>query len=226
MEIILNRGENVSHVTEINFVARHENIFIIDNHLTAFWCWCKLDTNNSYKLLHVDRHYDLVPYHQTDEIVHNIDWSNTTLENIPNIRKNVGGFNIQLLRWDNYINLFHEFKPNLISYTVFVTQKEGSFHYDGHNYQEKDILELFDLIYEGDEKWIFNIDIDFFFTVIGDNRISLYTDEFINMFGKLLADESRNAAQIIICLSPECCGGWNESKRVANIILLHFGQRI
>ena len=222
MEVILNRGENSSHSTEINYVARDGSLYVIDNHLTALWCWAKLPANEQYNLLHVDRHYDLVTYTGHDAEALDVDWPNIPVEQITTYRHEIQGFDYQVLRWDNYINLFHEIYPGRIADTVFVTQKEGHLNYDGKPFVEKDVWDLFNHIFDGNNRWIFNIDIDYFFTVIGEDRILLYSYDFIDAFGELLAREAEHAAQIIICLSPECCGGWEESKKVANRILTYF----
>ena len=60
MQIIRNLGQNRSYNDELNFLAKTGKIYIMDNHLAAFYCWCKeVDLSKDYALLHIDRHHDL-----------------------------------------------------------------------------------------------------------------------------------------------------------------------
>ena len=132
----------------------------------------------------------------------------------------------QLIRWDNYINLFRAAHPDVITYGRLCTQKVGDFEYETTGFEEIEIYTLFDKIYSKGNKWIFNIDIDFFFTRVDDNLIQLFTNDFIKKFALWLKAEYENMVQLVICLSPECSGGWAKSKRVANILLDPFGESI
>ena len=52
-------GRNESYVWNLNFLWKKDNIYIMDNHLAALWCWLKeINLSGKYKLLHIDRHYD------------------------------------------------------------------------------------------------------------------------------------------------------------------------
>jgi hypothetical protein len=223
MKYLIRKGEGHSHATELNLVAQEEKIFVIDNHLAAFWCWHQLDLSSKYNLLHVDRHYDLVRYFpEYDLSVKKQDWKNMPVEKVTQFKRTGGGEGQQLIRWDNYIHLFNTVNPRTIDFALFCTQKDGDFNYSKSKCKEVEVYDLFNEIVEGETSWIFNIDIDFFFTHVGDQIVRVFSDSFIDCFGRWLKEESQYATQIIICLSPECCGGWKEAKKVANIILKHF----
>jgi len=126
---------------------------------------------------------------------------------------------LQILRWDNYINLFLAKYP-VIDFAFFLTQKDGQLNFEP-KYQEIEIYDLFEQTLEGKENWIINIDIDYFFTKPdGQWPIQYYTDEFIRATGRWISKKIQAIAQITICLSPECCGGWDNAMHVANL----FGE--
>lgn len=219
MDILLDKGQNHSGYKDLNYVARSEKIYIIDNHLAAIWCMSQIDLSRPLNLLNVDQHYDLVPYRpEHHEAIHNIDFRELPIEELTHYIYIFHGISLPLITWDNYLNLFHEKYPDAIENTTFVTQKVGTFNYQ-KQYEELEIYELFKKDFHGDHRWIFNIDLDFFFTRIEEDIIQMYSDEFISGFGRWLNEENDNIELIILCLSPECCGGWDEAKHVLNLIL-------
>lgn len=222
MKVLLDKGQNPSYATHLNYVAVEEKTYIIDNHLAAIWCMSQLDTSKKYNLLHIDRHYDLSPYNpKLHSAIHSIDLKNLPIEELTSFKTTNEKAEFQLITWDNYINLFNERFPNTIDKTIFITQKEGDLDYK-KNYKELEIYELFAEIFETENKWIFNIDLDYFFTKPEDTTIQMLTDEFIEEFALWLKGEYKNAELIILCLSPECCGGWDKAEKVLNIIKSHI----
>lgn len=215
---LLNKGRNSSYSSDLNYVAVADKTYIIDNHLAAIWCMSKLDTSKKYNLLHIDRHYDLSPYKPEIHLaIHSIDLNNLPIEELTSIKTTINELEIQLVMWDNYINLFNEKFPDTIDETIFITQKKGDFNYK-KNYKELEIYDLFAEIFEAENKWIFNIDLDYFFTTSQDTTIQMFTDEFIEEFALWLKGEYKNVELIILCLSPECCGGWDNAERILDII--------
>lgn len=50
-----------SGVSNLNFLYKEDNIYIMDNHLAAGWCWLQeLQPKTSYNFFHLDRHADLI----------------------------------------------------------------------------------------------------------------------------------------------------------------------
>lgn len=44
----------------LNFLGQDRNIYVMDNHLAAGWCWLNsLNPNEQYNFFHVDQHQDL-----------------------------------------------------------------------------------------------------------------------------------------------------------------------
>ncbi len=129
-DIIEFKGQNVSWVKDLNLLCKKNNIYVMDNHVAALWCWLQeIETKEKYNVLHVDAHYDTM--------ASRID---TWLEYLPNNIKELSindylavkfydrdfknGY--EVMRWDNYFPIFHRlYKDNINSYHFF-THKEGS----------------------------------------------------------------------------------------------------
>ena len=218
LETVVNDGRNSSHTYQVNLLARRENILVFDNHLSAYWCWSQLDLTKRYELLHIDRHYDLSQYQPEDQPLLQAEVG-TQVKDLIQITRATSMGPLQILRWDNYINLFLAKYP-VIDFAFFLTQKDGQLNFEP-KYQEIEIYDLFEQTLEEKENWIINIDIDYFFTKPdGQRPIQYYTDEFIRATGRWISKKRKAIAQITICLSPECCGGWDNAMHVANL----FGE--
>jgi len=70
---------------------------------------------------------------------------------------------------------------------------------------------------------ILNLDLDYFFLEIGDNTIQVFTDDYIEAIAKSIKLAMDNIQVLTICLSPECCGGWENALRVNKIICQILG---
>ena len=69
-----------------------------------------------------------------------------------------------------------------------------------------------------EKKWIINIDIDYFFGQVGSKIIQVFTDGYITSFAEAVKKSIPNTAIVTLCLSQECCGGWENAIRVTKII--------
>ncbi|MCD6556681.1 MAG: hypothetical protein J7K64_05745, partial [Bacteroidales bacterium] len=69
-------------------------------------------------------------------------------------------------------------------------------------------------------EWIVNIDLDYFFQKIDDTDVTLkfISNEAIDFFiGKIKTYLSNDKIKVMtIALSPECCGGWENSLELMN----------
>jgi hypothetical protein len=96
--------------------------------------------------------------------------------------------------------MFDEMKPILYEYPI-----PGLFN----------LMEyLFDEENSGTYKWIVNIDLDYFFQTIDDTDITIrfISYEAIDFFlQKIKAFLNGRIEVMTIALSPECCGGWENS---------------
>lgn len=192
----------------------------MDNHLAAGWAWLRqINSNDSHYLLHIDRHYDLLDSPKTVQsqiIAKGIDLKSQTLDEYLSLRQiGTNGDSWPLFRWDNYILNLRIVYPNIYAKTFFATFKDGNIDEDFVD-EEMDFWELMteiDYMIENktDYKWIVNLDIDYFFNNVNDKKIQVITNDVIR---KVLDKIS----VFTICLSPECCGGWEKSLSKLEII--------
>lgn len=225
-EIIKFKGKNSSWFKDLNLLCKENNIYVMDNHNAALWCWLQeIDSNEKYNILHVDAHYDTRSSH-IDEWLNNIPNNLHELDIIDYLSLKYGDPNFEdvnaIMQWDNYFPIFHRlYKTNVNGYHFF-THKEGSMFEEMENkldeYPIPGILNYMDYIFDkkraGTYKWIVNIDLDYFFQSIDDTDITIrfISDEAIDFFLKKIKKHlNDNIAVMTIALSPECCGGWENS---------------
>jgi hypothetical protein len=231
-DIIEFKGQNVSWFKDLNLLCQERNIYVMDNHVAALWCWVQeIETNEKYNILHVDAHYDTM--------ASRID---TWIKYLPD---NIKELNIhdylavkfydddfidgnEIMRWDNYFPIFDRlYKANINSYHFF-THKEGDMFEEMEDrlneYPIPGLLNLIDYVFEkatsDSYKWIVNIDLDYFFQKIDDTDITIRfisndaIDFFIEKLKKYLSNDRIKV--VTIALSPECCGGWKNSIDLMN----------
>lgn len=204
----------------VNFLYRENNIFIMDNHLAAGWCWVtSVDPSMGHNLLHIDRHYDLLDFShtvQTEIIDKGISLKDLSFDEYLGLRqRGNNGDSWPMFRWDNYILNIQLAYPNIYADKIFATQYDGN---KPSNFidQELEFLELvtnIDYWVETRTKngWIVNLDLDYFFNHVNGKRIQVFTDELITELAKNINKVINKIEVLTICLSPECCGGWEKS---------------
>ena len=217
-----------SFFQNVNFLYKEKNIYVMDNHLCAAWAWLQeLDVNSSHKLFHIDRHHDLsVDKTRIKELVldKNISLPDLTFEDFCALsyKLDYSDYDYKLFQWDNYIRNISTIYPNFYEETIF------SF-YDRAGVCEEFIVNevSFDLLpdnisywinREAASSWILNLDIDYFFMDLGNNTTEVFTDGYIISVAESIKRALDNIDVVTICLSPECCGGWQNSIRVADLI--------
>ena len=227
-ELPLDFHKKSSGVSSLNFLWQQDNIYIMDNHLAAAFCWhnaCNPD--ESYNFMHIDRHldflcnYPLEAYSQIKSIKTINDYCALQYDGQP------------LFQWDNYIKSMQLMYPKWFSYNVFSTPRgqvdktiQLLVPHMCIDYIEPDKLgdslgELFvqeDHLLYTQNKWIVNIDLDVFFN---EEIIKLYDDQYIRKIASVLNENMSKIKVLTICLSPECCGrdikdGWPNSIRALN----------
>lgn len=210
------QGRNYSGEYTQNFLWKKENIYIMDNHRAALWCWFQhIAHQETFNVFHIDQH--------TDTLYSNIDkWielcpelDGITLNDYLEISYEADDiFTLPLFRWDNYLSIFLEKYKAKIGRCYFATHQEGD--KPRHNsLQDVSPWELPNNF----ENWvsrlnnpcIVNIDIDYFVYTKSTNDIfEFFSDKYFNdLF--LAVRKSIDAGKVSVCtisLSPECCGGW------------------
>lgn len=225
MEILINKGKNSSLSCDLNYFAKSGNIYIMDNHLAAIWCWEKLPRNKRYSLFHIDAHYDLGECPPSYSLYSETDLSTipiTELTNFvdPNYKET------PYFQWDNYLHLFNRKYKGVLKEVFFITQRlDNWFELEGVMYEELDIWNIDPKICF-DNPVILNLDIDYFFEQNSGSHFKLFNEDLVYSFAKWLALNRHKFEQITIALSPECCGGWNHSINMANLILSELNLHI
>ena len=237
-----------SYAYKSNFVWKDDTlpIYIMDNHLSASWCWIQeCDSSSHYNFCHIDRHHDLAAIGDIS-VLDDIRGIKVEYGEYIGLNYNNGdpsGSSYQSFRWDNYIRNTHYLYPNWFHTNLFYVQ-QGMFE-DPHyirfpifKSQRRDTLlvrqELTQFIEEpstclGDgflepnmrqEKWILNIDLDF---IWDEDHVRIFDDEFITDLAKRIKNALSNIQVVTIALSPECVAGeeiedkWDNSLRVLKL---------
>ena len=117
---------------EVNFLWRHDNIYVMDNHLCAAWCWMQeCIPGTPYSFIHIDAH---------DDLASNKEYNNETLSSIePDcsfqdyrsksfIHPQAG--KIPFFQFDNYIAICQFLYPEWFKKSLFYTKQCSGFDYD------------------------------------------------------------------------------------------------
>jgi hypothetical protein len=228
------QGRNYSGVYNQNFVWQYENIYIMDNHRGALWCWVQhIRSNESVSLIHIDRHTDTL-YSQIESWLEKCPdlWNIGLDDYLTFIHQRNLNLNLLLFRWDNYMSIFLEKHGCLIETCIFATHKEGDEpkHRRLQQYDPWDLPGNFEYwLIESKTPWICNIDLDYFVYPSGGSEYARFFSEdyFLQLFtGVKQQLRTGNIKVLTICLSPECCGGWEMSEslcsRACEILELDF----
>lgn len=221
-------GRKISGAYNQNFLWQQDNVYIMDNHRAALWCWMQqLSNEGKYNIFHIDRHYDTLGSRISE-------W----IENLPDLwkisisdyliyeyesREPLPPVTVPLFRFDNYLSIFVECFSDLIAECHFLTHQEGD-KPDIDWFEHRFSIAPNEMEYwlsSADDKWIINIDLDFFFGDKNDSKkIQIITDEYIADVMKTINDTlTQGKIEVLtICLSPEHCGGWLNSEKILGIV--------
>ena len=89
------------------FLWKTNNVYVMDNHLAAAWCWMQeCNTDTRYNFLHIDRHNDLgtnTPFDVYKHIQHN---QHLSIDEYTELFWTNEGNSMQVkaFKWDNYIS--------------------------------------------------------------------------------------------------------------------------
>lgn len=228
------KGRHWSGPLTQNFLWKHGNVYIMDNHRAAMWCWVKeLDKEQHVNIFHIDEHYDAL-YSQMKE------W----LEALPRIEAlTIGEYLEQnylppgsstrapIVRWDNYLSLFLEHYGDQVGTFYCVTHRVGD------RPKWKGMLELaadrvpanIKSVMENaeDDKWIVNVDLDYFFCNQAGRRKPLFSVEYIEtIFGEIReCHEKDRITCLTLCLTPDegYTGGWEQAEALCEQVCRILG---
>ena len=211
-----------SGASNMNFLWQQGNVFIMDNHRAALWCWLQfLESNKRYNLFHIDEH--------TDTLRSNLEiWK----EHLPSLE----GISFQeylklnyeaphgtqpLITWDNYLSLFLDIYRKNVGHCIFAThgvgdppQTESLWNVDINDIPQN----LKYWFSQKNEPWIVNIDLDYFFCDFPNGREVMVSESYLrtvfHSFKELLSSGSIEV--LTLCLTPceELTGGWEKAEKL------------
>lgn len=223
-EIIKFKGRNYSGYKNVNFLYSDNNIFFMDNHRASLWCYLQIMKNKTISEInyyHIDEHTDTL-YANHEKRMHNLPASFLSIS-IDDYLKCTWGdkYNpIPIFDWQTWGSIFLDFFKKDISLCCFAT------HGEGDKPQHKNLVEISsqslidDLQHKlnAHDNWWVNVDLDYFFIRSDDQvYVERFTDEYVHAIFEIikqgLKDESISC--LTVCLSPECCGGWDNAESMA-----------
>jgi hypothetical protein len=102
------KGRNASGAFNQNFLWRTGNLYIMDNHRAALWCWLQhVNPKQHHSLFHIDRHYDALTS-RLDTCLANLpaDWSLGVDEYLARTVEHQDIIEpLPLFSWDNYLRI-------------------------------------------------------------------------------------------------------------------------
>ncbi|MDD2179217.1 UPF0489 family protein [Acidovorax sp. D2M1] len=203
-----------------NFLWQSDNVplYVMDNHRAALWCWLRhIEQERALRLLHIDAHYDTL--YSDFEI-----WEpqcpplgGMSIEDYLALKRQ--DIDAYLIRWDTYMALFLERSGPLLKRVLCATHRIGD---EPRRpvaclWQEPGAEDLISdtawWLQEGDDPWIVNVDLDYFFCRTHDDAtIQMLSDAYVDaLFGAMRpALENGRIAALTLCLSPDeiLTGGW------------------
>ena len=223
-------GRNYSGATTQNLLWRDGNVYLMDNHRAALWCWQQhIDLYaEAHSLIHIDRHYDALQASLSDHMAIMPDLRGLPIQDYLAATIDLSP-PAPLFRWDNYLSIYLERMSGQLDLLRLLT------HGDGDRPKFRKIMESgcdelpqnIDYWLEG--RWIVNIDLDYFFCADAeDGFIQMFSGKYLDATfqGLRRAMDSGNVAVVTVCLTPSnFTPGWAECLRMSRRIFSILGKR-
>jgi UPF0489 domain len=227
------KGRHPSNAYNQNFLWKTGNVYIMDNHRAALWCWMQHVERappHSLCLMHIDRHFDTLQSNMQTWLPHYPNTWDMSISQYLDLsyKSESGREHFEVFRFDNYLSLYLS-KTNAVASCWFATHDDG----DKPNFEDKEDVAPWDLLQNldwwvesGRSQWIMNIDLDYFFCDDSkDNITRMLSDDYIaGIFSAVRKTiDAGHVAVTTIALSPEFCGGWEPSERALKVGLTALG---
>lgn len=235
--IIPFKGRHRSGAYNQNFLCRHENVYVMDNHRAALWCWHnEINLTAPHSIIHIDRHADALSS-RLEEWREVLPDFGAGIETYLNSTYDLGGIDAPVISWDNYLSIHLDRSKNAVKELKITTPYEGDKpkHPNVQGISTYDLLENIRYILEnGSVPWIVNIDLDYFFcenpfSSNDDERkdyIQMISDTYIECMFDVIAEALTNKriGVLTVCLTPtEYTSGWKETEEMATKALARLG---
>lgn len=216
------KGRNHSGVFKDNFLWQKGNVYIMDNHRLALWCWLRhLKRDEKIDLVHIDQHYDCLQSRHDD-------WLNSVPEDLDAL--SLGEYrkyqwknpicDCELFRYDNYLSLFLSLYKDNISSVYFSTHGDGD-RPNIDKFNEFNVVESLGYLNAmcsglNHNQAIINIDLDYFTETGFEKPFIITTDEYFHEFCNILSTgiEESNIKCLTFSLSPEHTGSWELAEEI------------
>ncbi len=220
-----------------NLLWKDSNVFLMDNHRAALWCWqqCFDLYVEDHCILHIDRHTDALGA-----------WLEKHVSEMPDLR----GLSIhdylsakiflttetELFRWDNYLSIHIEKFRDQLKGLISADHGDGDApQFEGANRPRPDALSenLLHWLKTGGKSWIVNVDLDYFFTSITTKNeeeewIPLFSNEYIDIvFSQIRKGiEDGHIKVVTVCLTPShFTPGWEACLKLSQRIFGILGVK-
>lgn len=223
------KGRNHSGHFNQNFLWKYDSIYIMDNHRAALWCWLQhLKKTKKYNLFHVDRHYDALSSNINGWVSCLPDLWGIGIQDYLDFKCDYGMGEQYLFDYANYLSIFLSKFGSLIRDAYFATHNEG----DKPKHERISNIDVWKLpnylnswLSNHGEKWIFNIDLDYFFYDNNDSTKIMFSQNYISDIFNSMAKQYKDGkiSVITLALSPEWSGGWSEAERICATFCRSFG---
>ncbi len=205
------QGRNTSYAMNQNFLWKSENIYIMDNHRAAYWCWLQhQDTSTMHSIMHIDAHYDTADAGSRTMDAITADISTISFEEYLAI--SYPDENVPIFRWDNYLSIYSNNHSDHIAACLFATHGQGS--EPSFKYKEIKQAALVSTLESLDPEipHIINFDLDYFRSPEEDRVLEANRLKILSQIKS--SYDSDICSVLTICLSPECCGGWSRAEEL------------
>lgn len=202
LTVLIDNGKQKSLEDTLNYFAQMDNIYIMDNHLAAIWCWDKIPKEKNITLVHIDAHYDLGYSPPGGSIYQTLDLTTVPVYKLVDYKHDMGYYHFL---WDNYIHVFNDKYPKLINEFISITHRLGNLsELDGVELKEYDVWHLDSQLWQKTENTkILNIDIDYFFKQDHGSNFEIFSDSTVDFFSQWLMKNKEKFDIITVALSPD-----------------------
>lgn len=215
------RGRLLSESEQCSFLAQKDNIYVMDNHRCALWCWknyLQSQNLNQVNFFHLDAHEDA-----KNDLATSI-WDELDANNVEKyLNQTVSDGSYKLFRWDNYLPVWVHADQKQIRKSVFATHEVGLAGFSHQRINPYQLLTHFPKLFVDELPWVINLDADYFYPK-ELKQTPLFHPEVIDHFFRQLKHfyDQGDIALITFALSPECCGSWDNAEKIFEVFEKYF----
>lgn len=219
-------GRGETGVFGQNFIWRSGNLFVMDNHRAAAWCWSQcVDISNLHALVHIDRHNDTLQSQLETWLELLPAGIPATIEDYLGLTQDIGfGIDPPVFRWDNYLSIYLALAGEKVGAAYFATHREGDDpnHHNVSQIEPDNLAQrLRSLVVDEANPLILNLDLDYFFGLdeTGEKAVRILDDEYFDEVASAIAllDRAGKLSVITVALTAteDLTDGWGPAEELA-----------